>query len=567
MKYFNFILSLNKKTFSVFVVFFLLFSIFCEYLFVWSIPVLLNIVFNNNALPNYLNFSYVLNEKFLIQYILLSIVFFFIIKNVVFFFNQFFFYKYAFLINNKLSNSLLSNYLYRNYIFFLNSKNSELFRNIKDNGSAVGGLVQNDLILFSEILVFVGITIIIIIHSSLISIIVIIFLILFSIAYLYFSKHLSKTWSLRKQEYESAKIETLQESFDGFKELKILNKEYVFIKNYNENNIKSNLMTLRFNLLYIFPRIYLEIVGALGVLFLIIFNLGSADKNVFLNAIPLLSLYFIAFIRLLPSMNRILNSIETHRFAFLALKIIYKELKNDIGKNYINNNYNKPIINFSNKIILRKVSFSFKKKVIFSNIDLQINYGDKIGIIGENGIGKTTLLNLLSGLLEPTKGNIICDGKDIYKNIVSWRKNISYIYQSTFLTNDTIENNISFYTDKKNELHNRKISEVLKKTNLHSFLSKLPKGLDTIVGEKGSRLSGGQIQKIGIARALYFERKILICDEITSSLDRNAEDSVINCLKNIDKTVIIISHKIDNLRFCSKIYKIHDGKITLVKTR
>ena len=173
----------------------------------------------------------------------------------------------------------------------------------------------------------------------------------------------------------------------------------------------------------------------------------------------------------------------------------------------------------------------------------------------------------MSGLLEPTKGNIICDGKDIYKNIVSWRKNISYIYQSTFLTNDTIENNISFYTDKKNELHNRKISEVLKKTNLHSFLSKLPKGLDTIVGEKGSRLSGGQIQKIGIARALYFERKILICDEITSSLDRNAEDSVINCLKNIDKTVIIISHKIDNLRFCSKIYKIHDGKITLVKTR
>jgi ABC-type multidrug transport system fused ATPase/permease subunit len=567
MKYFNFILSLNKKTFSVFVVFFLLFSTFCEYLFVWVIPVLLNIVFNNNALPNYLNFFYELNEKSLIQYILLCIVFLFIIKNVVFFFNQLFFFKYSFFINNKISNSLLSNYLYRNYSFFLKSKNSELFRNIKDNANAVGGLVQNDLILFSEILVFVGITIIIIIHSSLISILVIIFLISFSIGYLYFSKHLSKTWSLRRQEYESAKIETLQESFDGFKELKILNKEYVFIKNYNENNTKSNLMTLRFNLLYIFPRIYLEIVGALGVLFLIIFNLGSTDKNVFLNAIPLLSLYFIAFIRLLPSMNRILNSIETHRFSFLALKIIYKELKNDLGKNYMNNNYNKPIINFNNKIILQKVSFFYKKKVIFNNIDLQINYGDKIGIIGENGIGKTTLLNLLSGLLEPTKGNIICDGKDINKNIKSWRKNVSYIYQSTFLMNDTIENNISFYSDKKNELHNRKISEVLKKTNLRSFLTKLPEGLDTIVGEKGSRLSGGQIQKIGIARALYFERKILICDEITSSLDRNAEDSVINCLKNIDKTVIIISHKIDNLRFCSKIYKIHDGKITLVKTR
>jgi ATP-binding cassette, subfamily B, bacterial PglK len=567
MKYFYFILSLNKKKFSVFVVFFLLFSIFCEYLFVLGIPVLLNVVFNNSVLPNYLNFFYELNQKSLIQYIILFIVFFFIIKNVVYFFNQFFFYKYSFFINNKLSNSLLSNYLYRNYSFFLKSKNSELFRNIKDNVSGVSTLVLNDLTLFSEILVFFGIAIIIIIYSSLVSIFVIIFLILFSIGYLYFSKHLSKRWSLRKQEYESAKIETLQESFDGFKELKILNKEYVFIKNYNENNINSNLMTLRFNLLYIFPRIYLEIVGALGVLFLIIFNLDGTDKNVFLNAIPILSLYFIAFIRLLPSMNRILNSIETHRFSFLALKIIYKELKNNTGKNYINNNYNKSIINFNNKIKFHKVSFSYKKKIIFNNIDLQINYGDKIGIIGENGIGKTTLLNLFSGLLEPTRGNITCDGKDIYKNIENWRKNVSYIYQSTFLTNDTIENNISFYTDKKNELHNKKISEVIKRTNLHSFLSKLPEGLDTIVGEKGSRLSGGQIQKIGIARALYFNRKILICDEITSSLDRNAEDSVINCLKKIDKTIIIISHKIDNLRFCSKIYKIYDGKITLVKTR
>jgi ABC-type bacteriocin/lantibiotic exporter with double-glycine peptidase domain len=132
--------------------------------------------------------------------------------------------------------------------------------------------------------------------------------------------------------------------------------------------------------------------------------------------------------------------------------------------------------------------------------------------------------------------------------------------------NDTIENNICF-DETKNNNHYSKMNKINNLIHFDKFLKKFPKGLNTIVDEGGKNLSGGQRQKIGIARALYFDRKILICDEITSSLDKNAENSVINCLKNIDKTVIIISHKINNLRFCSKIYKIHNGKISLVKTR
>jgi ABC-type bacteriocin/lantibiotic exporter with double-glycine peptidase domain len=294
-------------------------------------------------------------------------------------------------------------------------------------------------------------------------------------------------------------------------------------------------------------------------------NLDKTDKNSFISVIPMLGLYFVAFLRLLPSVNRILNSVETHRFGFPVLKILYYDFNKLDNKVLEKKNY---YLKFKKDLVFKNVNFSFlkTKKEIFKNFNLIIKAGEKIGIVGDNGAGKTTFVNLLSGLLEPSKGSIFADGKSISNNIKSWQSNIGYIYQSTFLMNDTIENNICF-DEVKNPNHYLKIEKINTLIGFDKFLKKLPEGLNTIVGESGAKLSGGQRQRIGIARALYFDRKILICDEITSSLDKNSESSVVNCLKNIDKTVIIISHKIDNLRFCSKIYKIHDGKITLVKAK
>jgi ABC-type bacteriocin/lantibiotic exporter with double-glycine peptidase domain len=367
------------------------------------------------------------------------------------------------------------------------------------------------------------------------------------------------------QNYEQLKIKSVQESFSGFRELKLLNKEKLFVNDFNNNNQKSNSMSLKFSLLYSFPRVYLEIIGALGVVLLVILNLDKTDKNSLTSVIPMLGLYFVAFLRLLPSVNRILNSVETHRFGFPVLKILYYDFNKLDNKVLEKKNY---YLKFKKDLVFKNVNFSFlkTKKEIFKNFNLIIKAGEKIGIVGDNGAGKTTFVNLLSGLLEPSKGSIFADGKSISNNIKSWQSNIGYIYQSTFLMNDTIENNICF-DEVKNANHYLKLEKINTLIGFDKFLKKIPEGLNTIVGEGGARLSGGQRQRIGIARALYFDRKILICDEITSSLDKNSESSVVNCLKNIDKTVIIISHKIDNLRFCSKIYKIHDGKITLVKAK
>jgi ATP-binding cassette subfamily C protein len=238
MKYLKFLISLNKKSTLAIVIFFLIISTFLEYAFVGAVPLLLNTVFKSDSIPNFLLFQGMSDRQLLLRYILILILSFFLLKNIFYFLNQYFVLKYSFTLHNNLSRLLISKYLNDKYLVFINSKTSELLRNVKDNTDLVRQLVTNSLVFFSEILVFVGLCFIIIYNSSLISIFSIIFIILFSCVYLYFSRGLSKSWSLKRQIYESSKIQYLQESFYGFKELKLFNKESLFINNYNEKNLR-----------------------------------------------------------------------------------------------------------------------------------------------------------------------------------------------------------------------------------------------------------------------------------------------------------------------------------------
>jgi ATP-binding cassette subfamily C protein len=567
MQYFIFLISLGKIKSLIFVFLLLTITTALEYLFVFSVPFFFKVIFegNNEFIKHFNDFGFLYNPD-IFKAILIIIISVFFVKNFFYFANQYFFLKYSFDIHSNLARTLLSKYLSSNYQIFINSESSSLIRNVINNTVTVRNFIINITTFFSEILVFLGLCVIIIYQSTLMSLYAIAFIAFFSVTYLYYSRKLSKNWSLKIQDYEKLKIKSVQESFHGFKELKLLDKDKLFLDNFNSNNEKSNYLSMKFNLLYIFPRVYLEVVGAIGIVLLVLLNLDKTDNKTIVSLIPILSLYFVAFIRLLPSVNRILNCIEVHRFSFPVLKILYRDfvqLNNKSLKESIHDLSCKKNISFKNV----HLSFSMKnsKKIIFKNFNLDIKFGEKIGIIGDNGVGKTTFVNLLSGLIEPNKGLILVDGKSIKNNIKKWQSNIGYIYQSTFLMNDTIENNICFNAVKNSD-HYLKIKKINNLIGFDKFLKNLPKGLKTILGEGGGKLSGGQRQKIGIARALYFDRKILICDEITSSLDKNVENSVIRCLKNLNKTIIIISHKIDNLSFCSKIYKISNEKIVLVKT-
>jgi ATP-binding cassette subfamily B protein len=221
-------------------------------------------------------------------------------------------------------------------------------------------------------------------------------------------------------------------------------------------------------------------------------------------------------------------------------------------------------LKFNHHIKLEDVSFSYKgsKVGIFSGINLTIEKGDCIGLIGDSGCGKSTILDILMGLLLPTQGRLIVDGKKIdSNNIIQWRSNISHVPQSVFMTDDSIENNITFFNQKV--IDSSLISKAIEDSQLDYFIDKLPNGLKTTVGEMGDKISGGQKQRIGLARAMYKNSDIYILDESTSALDNETEQSVMQAIEGLgeDITIFMIAHRLTTLKKCTQIIEVTEGGI------
>ena len=275
-----------------------------------------------------------------------------------------------------------------------------------------------------------------------------------------------------------------------------------------------------------------------------------------------LAIFVVAMFRLLPSTNRIIGSLNVIKFYSSSGKIINEELNRKFLKlNNSSENQMFKSINFNSTIKLENICFSYpsSEKKILNNANLIINKNQMIAIVGGNGSGKSTLLNIICCLLRPEKGKIYVDGIDIEDNQRALQKKIGFVQQRTFIVDDTLLNNIIFGRQFKTEnyLH---LQEVIKDSNLQSFVANLPKGLETNLDEMGRNLSGGEMQKIGIARALYKKSEILLLDEATSALDENAEEEILNTITKLKKkvTIIAITHKKDFLKYCDNVYNIKD---------
>jgi ABC-type bacteriocin/lantibiotic exporter with double-glycine peptidase domain len=569
MNYIKFIFSfVSKKNFLIIIILFFL-STLLEYLFVLAVPVLIKVSLTGEISSQLKFFSDNLsnvniNKKDLFYYSFFVILFLFILKNTLYLFSQYVFFNFSYKVQNCLSTILFKKYLSYKYSLFLSFKSSILIRNVFENCDTISkAFIINSINVFCEIFVILGLFFIVIFQSNSSSVYLILLIFLFTFIYLFFSRSFAFRWGNSKINFDNQKLKFLQEGILSFKEIKIFNKADYYLKNFNRMASKSNKLNIKFGILQLIPRFYLEVMGAITIIILILVNFDKNSSETFLNVLPILSLYFVAIMRILPSANRIVNSLETFRFSFPLLKSIYRDLNYDVSKQKVHKK--KFLIEFNSRITFKNVSFSFSQnEKIFDKLNFVIKRGEKIGLIGESGIGKTTFLNLISGLLHPTKGNIYCDAHLIKEDPKDWYPNIAYIYQSNFILNDTIENNISF-NSLKNEEHYKKITMIINLLNLENFLKKQSAGLNTYIGDGGVKLSGGQIQKIAIARAIYSDRKIFICDEITSSLDKNSEKVILNILNKLDKTIIMISHKRENLYFCNKIYQVKNKNIFLIK--
>ena len=355
------------------------------------------------------------------------------------------------------------------------------------------------------------------------------------------------------------------QSIESIKEIKVFHTEDYFIERNKKNVAAVSSAEQFYKTLNTVPKLAIESItfGSLSIALAILVYLG-ADIKVF---IPVLSAFAVAAVKLLPSLNKI--SANLTNISYYAANL--DNVINIINSNDTNSSQVQPInkkstvnLEFNHRIECKDIYFKYdgSEKNIFDGINIDISVNSSVGIIGESGQGKTTLVDLLTGLLTPNQGSVLCDGINIRENYSSWLSLIGYIPQNTILVNDTITSNVAFGVDPA-EIDKDRVISALKDAQIYDFVSGMKDGLDTTIGDRGMKLSGGQRQRIGIARALYKNPKILIFDEATSALDSETEKEVmksINSLMN-KKTIIIISHRLSTLEKCDIIYKVSDGKI------
>jgi len=357
------------------------------------------------------------------------------------------------------------------------------------------------------------------------------------------------------------RFKSVIEAFGAAKEIKLGGFEDIYIKRFSEPAQKyANYQAYSYATGQI-PRFALEAI-AFGGLILVILNLMT-DSESFNSILPVIALYAYAGYRLMPALQQIYISVTSLRFIGSTLDNLYNDLKKLEKQEFSENKY---ALQFNDKITLSQITYNYPNasQSVLKNINIDISVNKRIGIVGKTGSGKTTLVDIILGLLNAQSGNLHVDGQIINRNNQrSWQNSIGYVPQKIFLTDDTIAANIAFGVDVKG-IEYDKIVQASKIANLHEFvINELPLQYQTSIGERGVRLSGGQSQRIGIARALYREPKVLVFDEATSALDNQTEKAVMEALQNISKetTIIIIAHRLNTVRDCDEIFFLEKGEV------
>lgn len=357
--------------------------------------------------------------------------------------------------------------------------------------------------------------------------------------------------------YRTKIIQTVNEAISGYKEIKILNKEKFFYDEVSENSLKYADTYTKLLVLESAPRYVLELMLLTSLLIIVFLAIYTGDL---VNIIPTLTVFSVSGLRLMPAANTFSNGLSQLRFGYDATNIIYNDLYNN--KRIKTKEKAKQVKNFES-LNLNNVSFSYGTKNIFKNVSLPILKGHSIGIIGATGSGKTTLINMILGLISPTSGDMVLNQKKINNKLNPLKGLSAYIPQNTFLVDDTVKKNVALGL-KEHEINNDKIMSALKLARLSTLIEELPYGINTNIGENGSKLSGGQRQRLTLARAFYFNRQLFVMDEATSALDGETESEITNAIKELKGkvTTILVAHRYTTLRECDSIYEIENGNVT-----
>lgn len=496
----------------------------------------------------------------IISFAMISFAIIYIAKTIFLIFIAWFVADYSQGLSANISNKIFNYYISQPYIDSVNSNTAHLQRNVTNEVLVFTGFINNTLYLITELAIVVSIVITLILIEPKGAMLIMVILIFFSLVIYYSMKNYILKIGNDRLIFDKKRFFTLLESLNGYKEVKLFNKEAFFTKIFSARNFSYYSVMKKIQVIGQMPRLLFELIAILCFVFFIVFSVYNGKDLT--NLIAVLSVFLLAAFRLLPSFNRILVNIQAIKYGSVSIDFLYSELNKTIVTN------NKFLINFNLKkpIIVKDVSYKYPntQNYVLDNINVEIPFGSFIGIIGESGSGKSTFIDNLIGFLNPSSGKITVDNIDIHKHPSSWMQNIGYVPQTIFLSDSSLRNNIAFGIE-DNDIDDDKILNALKGAELLDFIESLSDGVNTIVGEKGAKISGGQRQRIGIARALYYNPDILIFDEGTSSLDTKTENHIINSILKFKnkKTIIMIAHRHTTLTKCERIFDFNNASLTI----
>lgn len=568
--YLNLITNENKSHIALFILLNVI-LVLAETISIALIPLFIDFTISATPiLPNYFEFF----EKFIStknkdQLINFCIIFFtivFLIKN--FFYISVIYYQASLKkkFNLFLKKKFLKLYIFAPFEIIKSYNSSEILRNTDTEAQNYVTNFFNILKFSKDFVLLISIFTLLLLVDISSTIISLIFLLVCVGLYIFtFYKYLN-ILGLKRLKAVNSVYQWINQTCGAIKEIKITKKEESILDKFSEK-VNLHEKTKKINeIISALPIAIFEIIFVFVVLLLIKFIVLSESMNM----LPTLSLYIIAFLRLLPIFSRFGSNISELRSYNPSVKLLNSEI-NKLGRysefNVDSNKSKTNSLNFKNNIELRDVYFKYSNgnQNIFEKFNFKIEKGKCVAFIGKSGSGKTTLINIICGLLKPTQGKIFVDGNSINENIKAWQQNIGLISQDNYLLDDTLKNNIIFLND-KSSIDKNKLDNAIFYSGVSEFLKDLKQGIDTEIGEKGSILSGGQIQRIALARLLYRDPKVLILDEFTNSLDPSNENFILEKLKLLqtekNKTLIVISHKLKPLKICDEIIILDKGKIS-----
>lgn len=511
------------------------------------------------------------NTTAVMVFVMTALILMFVLKNVFLFFQQKSQLKFVYTNQFATSRRMMINFMQRPYEYYLNADTSVIQRSITSDVNNMYGLILAMLQLFSEGVIFVGLVAVVAFISGIkMTAIVAAILLIVLLVIMKVLKPVMKKAGTENQDYYSGLYKWIDQSVMGIKEIKIANKESYFINEYSKCGNGYVSAVQRYNLYNATPRLLIESVAVAGmILYMMLQLLNGAQASILITQLSALA---VVAMRLIPCANRInnhLTSISYFEPFFMGVSDHLQEDIRDESVSYDAETYSRKgevaKLSIRNKIELKNIVYKYPntETLIFDHADMEIPVGQSVGIVGTTGAGKSTVVDILLGLLKLQEGQILADGVEVREHYQSWLKNVGYIPQNIFMIDDTIRKNVAFgYAEE--DIDDEKVWAALKEARLDEFVRGLPEGLDTGIGERGIRISGGQRQRISIARALFEDPEVLIMDEATSALDNDTEAAIMDSINRLHgrKTLVIIAHRLQTIEKCDMVYRVENGKVT-----